>query len=123
MQSRVSDMRRTICWECKNTNADKCCWFRPKNAKPVEGWQAIKTHKNGISGSSYLVINCPNFEPDERFDYFARGITVLDGGKTLSVDVQRNGVLYHIGKFDDPKDALLASAQAMNWLYGVEANE
>lgn len=115
---RVHDMRRTICWECRNTNAEKCSWFHPKAAKPVDGWKAYPTQKNGIGGQSYLVVNCPNFEPDERFDYFARGISVMEDGKTLSVDIQRNGVFYHIGEFTSPKDALLASAEAMDQLYG-----
>lgn len=84
----------------------------------MDGWKAYPTQKNGINGQSYLVVSCPNFEPDERFDYFARGISVMEDGKTLSVDIQRNGVFYHIGEFTSPKDALLASAKAMDQLYG-----
>ena len=111
-----ADPRRTICWECRNTSADKCSWFHPKCARPVDGWEAIPTKKNGISGQSYLVINCPNFEPDERVEFFCRGISVTEEGK-LSVDIVRDHKLTHIGIFDSVKDALLASATAVNALY------
>lgn len=59
----------TLCWTCRNTNADKCPWFVPGEAKPVEGWVAEKTviYYSGkdahYATDSYHVISCPNYDP------------------------------------------------------------
>ena len=48
----------SICWDCQNAYAHKCCWF--KNYTPVKDWNA---HYNAKTGS-YMVDKCPNFVPD-----------------------------------------------------------
>lgn len=57
---------QTICWNCKNTNGNKCSWFA-KNAKPVDGWVAIRNdmvlEKRVVP--SYCVLECPNFVEEE----------------------------------------------------------
>ena len=66
----------TLCWKCKNTNAIDCSWFSKKE-EPVPGWIATPTVIRYISkckkdyncdkeSSSYIVHECPNFEPDRR---------------------------------------------------------
>lgn len=55
----------TLCWKCKNTNWEKCSWFNPDNPQPVEGWVAEKWEDRPMLGTSYTVIECPNFEPEE----------------------------------------------------------
>jgi hypothetical protein len=64
---------QTLCWRCKNTYADKCCWF--KDFTPVPGWDAVPTKLSAVSEArvpryvdSYLVRRCPNFEPLEGFE-------------------------------------------------------
>lgn len=60
----MSEVIGQLCWECKNTNADKCPWFVPKNPQPVEGWTAIPTYSEN-KGHSYLILECPKFEQEE----------------------------------------------------------
>lgn len=55
----------TLCWDCKNAATSGCRWS--KDLKPVEGWTAVKTDKRlskGLRMSSFLVIECPEFERD-----------------------------------------------------------
>lgn len=67
---------QTICWLCRKA-AGHCCWSaadhtkdgRPIRFEPVPGWTAIRTPgMKGRKSESYLVISCPEFEPDERSD-------------------------------------------------------
>lgn len=51
----------TICWDCANVYHDKCPWHC-KEPKPVDGWNAVYNASN----DSYSVIDCPNFEKEER---------------------------------------------------------
>lgn len=53
----------TLCWTCKHTNQNECSWFR-EDAKPVSGWKAIERQMR--YGMSYLVVECPNYEREER---------------------------------------------------------
>ena len=64
----------TLCWKCKNTNAIVCPWFSKKE-EPVPGWVAtptiIKSQYRGsetgvVEVRSYIVHECPLFEPDRR---------------------------------------------------------
>ena len=55
---------KSICWDCQNAYAHKCCWFR--DYTPVEGWVA-KKKKHLIdrkNHTSYCVLECPNFVKD-----------------------------------------------------------
>lgn len=56
----------TLCWNCKNATADKCDWVG--KYKPIDGWIAENTEiKCGYCTiDSYLVIKCPNFQPDKK---------------------------------------------------------
>lgn len=66
----MDKQRKTICWNCANTNGKKCSWFA-KNAKPVDGWEAIRNdiaindHGTMRFCESYIVTRCPNFYPSE----------------------------------------------------------
>lgn len=61
----------TLCWRCAKA-VGRCAWTELDSAKkvrfdPVPGWVAVKSP--GIPGrksESYLVLSCPEFEPDER---------------------------------------------------------
>ena len=61
----------TLCWWCKNTNANDCPWFSRKE-EPVPGWVATPTtlkvgrarcKEQIIEIRSYRVHECPLFEP------------------------------------------------------------
>ena len=69
--------KSTLCWKCIHAVPDKhghgCSWS--KEFKPVEGWEAEKTVITNYIGSqgkkirsSYMVIRCPEFKPDEPMD-------------------------------------------------------
>lgn len=77
-------MNETLCWSCKNTDKNKCCWF--DGFKPVPGWTAEKvvrhyttTHYKRVKWKkfeayklehdveSYNVIDCPNFELERAY--------------------------------------------------------
>lgn len=63
--------RGTLCWRCKKA-VGRCAWTELDSSKkvrfePVPGWVAVKSL--GIPGrksESYLVLSCPEFDPDER---------------------------------------------------------
>lgn len=59
----MAEYESSLCWECKNTNRHKCSWFNPANPQPVPGWVAERHDKSRI-GESYLVKECPKFEPE-----------------------------------------------------------
>ena len=69
-QKRV-ESRGTLCWRCKKA-VGRCAWTELDSSKkvrfePVPGWVAVKSP--GIPGrksESYLVLSCPEFDPDER---------------------------------------------------------
>lgn len=72
--------KSTLCWKCQNT-CGGCSWS--SSFKPVENWIAKKTMiKNGdYTYESYLVIDCPKFEPlkvskkkvaDNKIDWFLK---------------------------------------------------
>ena len=65
------ESRGTLCWRCKKA-VGRCAWTELDSSKkvrfePVPGWVAVKSL--GIPGrksESYLVLSCPEFDPDER---------------------------------------------------------
>lgn len=66
-----AESRGTLCWRCKKA-VGRCSWTELDRTKkvrfePVPGWVAVKSL--GIPGrksESYLVLSCPEFDPDER---------------------------------------------------------
>ena len=71
MGSRSQKNRPTLCWDCQRAGRSECSWDR-KEAKPVEGWEAIPVKINVGADrrvqnvQTYVVINCPLFIPEER---------------------------------------------------------
>ena len=63
----MSDVQRqksiqTICWDCANA-VGLCPWSH--DFKPVKGWTVIPTRiKSAGNAESYIVIDCPCFDPD-----------------------------------------------------------
>lgn len=57
---------KSICWDCQNAYAHKCCWF--KNYTPVENWVAKKKKYliDRKNHTSYCVLKCPNFVADKK---------------------------------------------------------
>lgn len=65
---------QTLCWRCQKATGH-CSWSeidttdadRPVKFKPVLGWDAIKTQLEcgRRNTSSYLILSCPEFVPDE----------------------------------------------------------
>lgn len=59
----------SLCFNCQHTSASECSWFY--DYTPVEGWEAIPVSKIGATQpckenekpESYIVLKCPNFEP------------------------------------------------------------
>ena len=76
---KKSGSKDTLCWYCKNTNAFDCPWFS-KREEPVPGWKATpttlkqqrgKSRNKVIEVRSYIVHECPLFEPE--FPLFESG--------------------------------------------------
>lgn len=59
----------TLCWRCANTNGNRCPWFA-KDAKPVEGWKALRRdlYMSPRKVESYIVIDCPLFEEEGKYN-------------------------------------------------------
>lgn len=60
---------KTLCWRCKRARliaGVACSWA--ERFEPVDGWQAIATHRNtdynGVASESYCVKSCPQFLED-----------------------------------------------------------
>lgn len=56
----------TLCWGCRNA-CGGCSWSDYWLQKPVRGWTAEKVGlrmDNDRNGTSYIVTDCPEFEPD-----------------------------------------------------------
>lgn len=49
-----------LCWRCKNA-CGNCSWSR--DFKPVLGWTAVETFKDG--NITYSVTKCPAFKPEK----------------------------------------------------------
>ena len=67
-----TENRANICFDCKKA-CGGCSWS--KNFTPVKGWLAnktkIRTYKDNIEErytTSYNILFCPEFEPDEKRD-------------------------------------------------------
>ena len=65
------ESRGTLCWRCKKA-VGRCAWTELDSSKkvrfePVPGWVAVKSPgMPGRKSESYLVLSCPEFDPDER---------------------------------------------------------
>ena len=112
----MTEIRSTICWNCANTNADKCAFFDPKKHTPVEGWDAIPRYVNGELWS-YLVLDCPNFTPEPPRGNEEIGVYYDDalGAWCATVCYERKRVL--VGVFDTLREAFIARAIAANEVY------
>jgi hypothetical protein len=54
----------SICWGCAKACAG-CSWS--KNLTPVPGWEAVESDAKYKSfDKSYIVLSCPEYEPDKR---------------------------------------------------------
>ena len=66
-----AESRGTLCWRCKKA-VGRCAWTELDSSKkvrfePVPGWVAVKSPgMPGRKSESYLVLSCPEFDPDER---------------------------------------------------------
>lgn len=66
-----AESRGTLCWRCKKA-VGRCSWTGLDSSKkvrfePVPGWVAVKSPgMPGRKSESYLVLSCPEFDPDER---------------------------------------------------------
>jgi len=58
---------KTLCWKCKNACGD-CSWSDHWEHSPVPGWNAAPTvmKNDGRVDVSYIVIECPEFYPEDR---------------------------------------------------------
>ena len=61
-------MKETICWDCRRATGF-CAWS--KSFKAVKGWKAVPTKIQRVTPpydtiDSYLVIECPLFEPETK---------------------------------------------------------
>ena len=111
----------TLCWECKNTNRHKCSWFNPSDPQPVPGWVAELRPKSRI-GESYMVKECPNFEPDPRREELqsfvpapvsgVAGVTWDAQVHRWAARIQANGVKYFLGKYASLQEAIAARRSA-----------
>ena len=63
-------MTNTLCWGCQNA-CGGCSWSDYDERKPVDGWAAerVPIKLNGVWGTTYNVIACPEFIPDEKKEY------------------------------------------------------
>ena len=64
--------QETLCWRCKRPGTNTCSWDKSCGTIPVEGWDAEETRlrdNNGQGVTSYLVHECPLFDPEENYDY------------------------------------------------------
>lgn len=64
-KSRPQDVYKssdTLCWRYAKAINNGCSWSA--SFEPVDGWTAIESNlkRIGIGGTSYLVIDCPEFE-------------------------------------------------------------
>ena len=66
-----AESKGTLCWRCKKA-VGRCAWTELDSSKkvrfePVPGWVAVKSPgMTGRKSESYLVLSCPEFDPDER---------------------------------------------------------
>lgn len=62
-ETRPTNGRNTLCWDCSNAYADKCI-YHSKRHIPVDGWKVETSELYGER--THTVIECPNYEPDRR---------------------------------------------------------
>lgn len=63
-------LTNTLCWGCQNA-CGGCSWSDYDERKPVDGWTAerVQIKLNGVWGTTYNVITCPEFIPDEKKEH------------------------------------------------------
>lgn len=106
----MAEYESTLCWGCKNTNRFKCSWFNPVDPQPVPGWVAEVRVKSMI-GETYLVKECPNFDPEPPREPVYCGPTipgVRRNGGGWEARLYRNKKSYHIGSFSTYEAAAAA---------------
>ena len=110
----MAQYEQTLCWGCKNTDRHKCSWFNPADPQPVPGWVAEPRVKSVI-GETYLVKECPNFEPEPPRVPVYCGPTipgVRRHGSGWEALLYRNKKRYHLGSFPTYEAAAAARKAA-----------
>lgn len=62
--------KETLCITCAKCGKECSYWKGSKYTKPIKGWLALETLKEGYKGrmfNSHLVLKCPLYELDECF--------------------------------------------------------
>lgn len=110
----MAEYEQTLCWRCKNTNRHKCSWFNPADPQPVPGWVAEPQVKS-VVGETYLVRECPNFEPEPpRVPVYCGPVIpgVLRHGSGWVAVIYRKKKRYHLGSFSTYEAAVAARKAA-----------
>lgn len=116
----MAEHESTLCWDCKNTNRHKCSWFNPADPQPVPGWVAELRPKSMI-GESYMVKECPNFDPEPKRDAPPPppGLSVpgvqrrkTKAGVFWVARITRGTKYYHLGNFTSMEKATAARLAA-----------
>ena len=111
--------KETLCWRCKRPGTRTCSWDDSKGETPVEGWTAEKVpYMNWTNNPSttYHVIECPLFDPEENYDYRARNsFGMAEDNREPRKYVAREHVEYLI-RLGWPNKAI---AQMCNVQYGT----
>jgi hypothetical protein len=109
-----TDREQTLCWKCKKTNWMDCSWFDPDDPQPVEGWVAVKDEDRRDIGTSYTVIKCPNFEPEEerKQEEAFPGVFWDAEAMMWCAYIVRIGVRYELGQYRTVEGALGARRKA-----------
>lgn len=119
-KGRYKQDRPTLCWRCKNTNRFDCTWFNPNDPQPVPGW--VAEPREMYSGSTtYLVKECPKFEPEQPrvVPAYAAGVSipgvqrrVTKTGIFWEARIMHKGENYYLGRYIFQEDATAARQAA-----------
>lgn len=112
METVQGGHRLTLCWSCKNTNRHKCSWFNPDDPQPVPGWVA-ELRPKAMIGESYMVKECPNFDPEPRPAHTGPATHgVRRKGTRWEAVISRKGKTCYLGTFDAYEEAVAARMAA-----------